>query len=131
VFLLGFLIAGRRTDLVRERERERDLEGVVSQFARRGILRPGLDENLEKVGSDLHDVSKEIDQLAGRHLKLAGDDAPAVQERWDGARRRLAVTEQRVQEMRKFYVLAAEDQAVVKGIERQLVEAIIGQARQA
>src|SRR5262245_18497417 len=116
VFLLGFLIAGRRTDLVRELERERDLEGVVSQFARRGILRPGLDENLEKVSSDLQRVSKEIDQLAGRHVKLAGEEAPAVKERWDGAHRRLADTEQRVQEMRKFYVLAAEDQAVVKGI---------------
>jgi proteasome lid subunit RPN8/RPN11 len=131
VFLLGFLIAGRRTDLVRELERERDLEGVVSQFARRGILRPGLDENLEKVGSDLQHVSKEVDQLAGRHVKLAGDDAPAVKEQWDGARRRLADTGQRVQEMRKFYVLAAEDQAVVKGIERQIAEAVMEHARQA
>ena len=131
VFLLGFLIAGRRTDLVRELERERNLEGVVAQFARRGILRPGLDENLEKVSSDLQHVSKEVDQLSGRHVKLAGDDAPAVKERWNDARRRLADTGQRVQEMRKFYVLADEDQAIVKGIERQIVEAVIEHARQA
>jgi proteasome lid subunit RPN8/RPN11 len=125
VFLLGLLIAGRRTDLARQLDRERDLEGVVEQFVRRGLLRPGLDENLGKVSADLQQVSKEIEGLAGRHRKLAGDDGPMVKEQWDGAHARLTAAEQRVHEMRSFYVLAPDDQAVVKEIERQIAEAII------
>jgi hypothetical protein len=131
VFMLGFLIAGKRTDFERRLERQRDLEGVVAQFVRQRILRPGLDENLDKVGADLQRVSKEMEQLSGRHVKLAGDDGPAVKDQWSGARERLIAAEEHLRDMRNFYVLPPDEQALVKEIEREIAQAIVGRALRA
>src|SRR5262245_21519591 len=46
VFLLGYLLAGRSGEWLRQRERERDLEGLVVYFAKLGVLRPGLEDEL-------------------------------------------------------------------------------------
>ncbi len=130
IFLLGYLLAGRRTDLERRLERQRDLEGVVAQFVRRRLVRPGLEEYLDKIGADLQRVSKEIEQLSRRHVKLAGDDGPAVKDQWSGARERLTAAEELLREMRTVYVLAPDEQALVKEIEREILQAIAGRALQ-
>jgi len=128
VFMLGFLIAGKRTDFERRLERQRDLEGVVAHFARAGVMRPGLDENLEKVAAVLRLVRKDVAGLSAAHARLAGDDAKAVSDQWSGVSGRLAAVEDGVQELRRFYVLAPDEQAIVQDLERRALDAIAQQS---
>jgi proteasome lid subunit RPN8/RPN11 len=127
VFVVGFLFGGRPAEWVRQLERQRDLLGIVVYFAERGILRPGLDENLEKLTIEKQEFAKEVDQLAREHLKLAGDDKESLGKRWDAVRKELDAAGLHLNRTRAYYVLAPDEQAEVKRVERQVVQSILEQ----
>jgi len=126
VFLLGFLLAGRRTDLERQLERQRELEGLVVYFARLGVLRPGLEDELSKVSADLHAVRGDVATLADRHVKLAAADKEnqALKEKWNTVHDRLAGTERHLGQVRQAYSLRPDEQAVVKDVVQELVNLV-------
>ena len=102
VFLLGFLLAGRRS----EWEQQRLAEGVVAHFGIWKGLRPGLREELDAVQNDLAVIARALDNR----------DAKKAEFPWREVRARLARAAERIAGMKAAYAYTDREQAAIQDV---------------
>jgi proteasome lid subunit RPN8/RPN11 len=122
LFLLGFLLAGRMTNLERRLERERDLMGLVAYFAEHKVLRPGLDENLTTLGVNLHAVATVAKKLEESAPKSDSEADEALRTKWKLLLEGLDEVEQQMKFVHQQGMLTADDERVVQQMMRELFD---------
>lgn len=114
VFLLGYLAAGNQNAWISNRLKE---EAVALTFLQFG-LRPGLEEHLTAVRSDIKLISEQSAKLSGAHLQLLAKDAAAdkdqsaaVQAEWRDVRARLSDVNKLLERIELSYCLSPGERA--------------------
>jgi proteasome lid subunit RPN8/RPN11 len=110
-FLVGFLLAGKVSDVDRVRTQQDAL--VRGYFARQ---RPGLAEDVNQAGLDMLAAREQGKKLAEQHLKLA-PDSPETRDQWQELLTRLERSLQMLARIQAAYCLTSEEQAALKGLE--------------
>jgi proteasome lid subunit RPN8/RPN11 len=110
-FLIGFLLAGKLSDVDRVRTQQDAL--VRGYFARQ---RPGLTEDLNQAGLEVHTALQNGRKLAEQHLKLA-PDSPETRDQWQEMLTRLERSFQMLARIQATYCLTPEEQALLKARE--------------
>jgi proteasome lid subunit RPN8/RPN11 len=109
VFLLGFLFAGKLSDLERHYiKQEATARALV--FLK---VQPGLREELDRVREDLQTAGKESTSLAREHLKLTAEPADA-EARWKDVLRRLDDARERLLQAQLSFCPGTEESAFLR-----------------
>lgn len=113
VFLLGVLLSGKWSDLERLRIQQ-------STLARAWIflkIRPGLNDELDKVGMDLASAAKEAKLLAREHLKVT-EEPKAAEERWKEVLSRLERSFDHLRVIKDAYGLTPDEVRLLESLGR-------------
>jgi proteasome lid subunit RPN8/RPN11 len=110
--LIGFLLASLKTGW----EEQRLIEGTVAHFGLWKGLRPGLREHLAEVAANVQTIRTAVEELAGRHAKLAGDDARNVREAWNQVSDSLDRTQDDLRLLGAVYGHDAAEMAAMKTV---------------
>jgi proteasome lid subunit RPN8/RPN11 len=111
VFILGYLVAGRLTDLER-------LHIEQNALARSWIflkIRPGLREEMDLVNDDLKAAAQTTAALAREHLKLV-EDPKEKEEQWNSVLRRLDRSTKILADLQTKYGLTPEESKLLKAL---------------
>jgi len=109
LFLVGYLLGGLRSAW----ERERLIEGTVAHYGIWKVLRPGLRQELDRATSNLDAIYAAVDQLAKRHVELAGDQAAETKAIWNEVRGAMRDTRRWLVDINGLYSLSPEEELVV------------------
>lgn len=109
--LVGFLLAGKISDIDLFRVQHDAL--VRGYFARQ---RPGLNDDLNQAGLEVHTALEHGKTLAQQHLKLVPDSAE-TRDQWQDVLTRLERSFQILARIQAVYCLTPEEQAALKARE--------------
>jgi proteasome lid subunit RPN8/RPN11 len=108
VFLLGYLVAGKLTDI----ERLRIEQGALARSLVYFKIRPGLRGELTQVDADLQAAERAARTLSQEHLKLLSDPQEP-QARWTDVLQKLDLASRRIAQLGAIYSLSPQEEAVV------------------
>lgn len=111
VFLLGFLLAGKLSDLERIHIQQSSMARAWMNLR----LRLGLGEKLDSLRKELDGVHKETQTLAKEHVKLS-EDPKETQSRWNDLRYRLDDSLGKLTVLRATYCLTPEETAYLEAL---------------
>lgn len=108
VFLLGYLIAGWRT----QSEYALMKQGAVAHFANTKLLKPRFEENMTKIQSDVAEIHNELQKLPAPTADLSREELEKAAQSRQAIAKGLQVTVQNLEMMKNLYGLSpAERQA--------------------
>jgi proteasome lid subunit RPN8/RPN11 len=111
LFLAGYLLAGRLSDL----DRLRIEQAATARSWLFLKIRPGLREELEQTERDLMDVTQETRALAREHIKVAAD-AQGTEKSWAGVVTRLDRLAKRLGQLGTNYGLTPQETALLQAL---------------